>query len=170
MEACHVSFSNDRFGILWESDNFDFFDCRVFWRWLPCANVWPTDAVSQITFVCMNFFIDLFFFLFWKSTENKLQSYYFNLQWCSFMNDSNGKRFFFKDLNDCCSNFCIKTSCYLFLIYLCGQFCYTSVFDVIFLPNRRYLNLWLIWHQIWFHTSYEHIFITVNDIWFSFIK
>lgn len=80
------------------------------------------------------------------------------------------KDFFFKDLNDCCSNFCIKTSCYLFLIYLCGQFCYTSVFDVIFLPNRRYLNLWLIWHQIWFHTSYEHIFITVNDIWFSFIK
>lgn len=121
-------------------------------------------------FCVYKFFLLINFFLFWKSTENKLQSKYFNQQRCSFMNDSNGKRFFFKDLNDCCSNFCIKTSCYLFLIYLCGQFCYTFVFDVIFLPNRRYLNLWLIWHQIWFHTSYEHIFITVNDIWFSFIK
>lgn len=62
MEACHVSFSNDRFGILWESDNFDFFDCRVFWRWLLCANVWPTDAFSQITFVCSFFYWLIFFY------------------------------------------------------------------------------------------------------------
>lgn len=146
--------------------------CRVFWRWLLCANVWPTDAFSQITFVCISFFYWLIFFYFesrlkinFKVTCNTLIS---NdaVSWMIVME----KDFFFKDLNDCCSNFCIKTSCYLFLIYLCGQFCYTSVFDVIFLPNRRYLNLWLIWHQIWFHTSYEHIFITVNDIWFSFIK
>lgn len=144
--------------------------CRVFWRWLLCANVWPTDAFSQITFVCISFFYWLIFFYFESRLKInfKVNTLLSNdaVSWMIVME----KDFFFKDLNDCCSNFCIKTSCYLFLIYLCGQFCYTFVFDVIFLPNRRYLNLWLIWHQIWFHTSYEHIFITVNDIWFSFIK
>lgn len=143
--------------------------CRVFWRWLPCVNVWPTDAFSQITFVCSFFYWLIFFYFESRLKINfKVNTLISNdaVSWMIVME----KDFFFKDLNDCCSNFCIKTSCYLFLIYLCGQFCYTSVFDVIFLPNRRYLNLWLIWHQIWFHTSYEHIFITVNDIWFSFIK
>lgn len=143
--------------------------CRVFWRWLPCVNVWPTDAFSQITFVCSFFYWLIFFYFESRLKINfKVNTLISNdaVSWMIVME----KDFFFKDLNDCCSNFCIKTSCYLFLIYLCGQFCYTFVFDVIFLPNRRYLNLWLIWHQIWFHTSYEHIFITVNDIWFSFIK
>lgn len=64
MEACHVSFSNDRFGILWESQLWFLWLCRVFWRWLPCANVWPTDAFSQITFVCISFFYWLIFFYF----------------------------------------------------------------------------------------------------------
>lgn len=48
-----------------------------FFRWLPCKNIWPTDAFSQIAFMCMSFY--RLIFLFWKSTENKLRSKKFRI-------------------------------------------------------------------------------------------
>lgn len=129
------------FGILWEPDNFDFFDCIVFFK-MASLQKYPTMLFPN-KLLCVWVFIDCFFYF-----ESGLK---INFEVKNF--ESATMQFYEWIKNKICEWLLFGFSYLNILFFVSDLSFFVNFVTVLFLPDKRYmyLILWLIWRRVWYH-------------------